>query len=602
MKRFSIIAAVLFLAVGLFLLYLFFDTGACSRVKKPEPILLHQVLFFNECYRRYDSFSHVNGPDKLYENEPHLDYFKYGGVDRKKVKSVFIPAGSTLTYTVQSTPYKYKKITIDGYLGSIGEKPITFKIMANGDPVVEKKISVGLSYFKVRMDPREDRLTLSITVEGENGTVGALGNMCLYRRTDKRRNVVFYLVDALRADMGGIDKKLFDSYFQNGAIFTSAYTNATLTSNSLSAIFTGKYKFTLVEKDGDSPRIDENEYLLAEYLKARGYTTAAFISNPWLDHTNASQGFDFVNHCWGYVGGEKASAFPSKAFYVASKYGEMEDHIHRFVRQNKEKPVFIFIHTLEPHVPYEPPLAMRKYSANADPVILNTLFEKVTQSPSYPILTDPDKKQLSLLKSLYKDEVLIAYDFFMKVNSYLETELIINPQSLYILTADHGERFFEHRSWIHGPPDVYNEVLRIPLMIKGPGIKAGVYGQNVQSMDIYPSVVDWWGDNPLENLAGKSLLGREPIGRVIYADGIGDSHYAYIDGKMKVIIKGNAIEVYDLEKDPGEKTNLRSRLEFKSLIDRAKRFREKFKRSGEGKENRLSEQEKQRLKTLGYIN
>lgn len=577
---------------------------ACSRTKKPGPIVLRQVLFFNECYHRCDSFSNANRADKRSENEPRLDYFKYGGADRKKLKSVFIPAGTTLTYTFRAAPYKYKKITIDGYLGSVGEKPITFKIMANGTPVVEKKISVGPPYFRVRVDPRDGDhlLTLSITVEGENGSMGALGNMCLYRRTDNRRNVVFYLVDALRADMAGVDKKLFESYFQDGTVFTSAYANAALTSHSLTAIFTGKYKFTLVEKDGDSPRIAENEYLLAEFLKAKGYTTAAFIANPWLDHTNASQGFDFVNHCWGYAAGEKASAFPSKEIYAASKYGEMEDYIHRFVRENKEKPVFIYIHTMEPHVPYEPPLEMRKYSVNADPVILNTLFEKVTQSPSYPILTDPDKEQLNVLKALYKDEVLIAYDFFMKVNNYLETELIMNPQSLYIFSADHGERFYQHRSWIHGPPDVYNEVLRIPLMIKGQGIKTGVYRQPVQSLDIYPTVVEWLGDKPPDFTVGRSLLVREPVDRVIYADGIGDSHYAYIDGKMKVIIKGSAVEVYDLEKDPGEKTNLRARLEFKSLIDRAKRFREKFKRSGEGKENRLSEQEKQRLKTLGYVN
>lgn len=595
MKRYWAFAAVLLLAAGLW---------TCSRAKKAGPILLDRVLFFNECYHRYDSFSNANRADKISENEPRLDYFKYGGADRKKMKAVFIPAGSTLTYTIRVTPYKYKKITIDGYLGSVGEKPVTFKITANGNPVVDKKISVGPPYFRVRVDPRDDddRLTLSIIVEGENGSMGALGNMCLYRRTDNRRNVVFYLVDALRADMAGIDKKLFDAYFEDGAIFTSAYANATLTSNSLAAIFSGKYEFTLVEKDGDSPRIAENETLLAEYLKAKGYTTAAFINNPWLDHTNASQGFDFVNHCWGYAPGEKASAFPGKEIYAASKYGEMEEYIHRFVRENKEKPVFIYIHTMESHVPYEPPLEMRNYSANADRTILNTLFEKVTQSPSYPVLIDPTNEQLNVLKALYKDQVLIANDFFMKMNNYLQTELIINPQALYIFSADHGERFYEHRSWIHGPPDVYNEVLRIPLMIKGPGIKAGVYRQPVQSLDIYPTIVEWLGDKPPDFTVGRSLLAREPVDRVIYTDGVGDSHYAYIDGKMKVIIKGNTVEVYDLEKDPAEKTNLRARLEFKNLIDRAKRFREKFTRTGKGKESRLSEQEKQRLKTLGYIN
>lgn len=286
----------------------------------------------------------------------------------------------------------------------------------------------------------------------------------------------------------------------------------------------------------------------------------------------------------------------------------MEKYLHEFVLAYKNRPVFIFIHTMEPHVPYEPPEKMRKYSAKANRNILKTLFKNVTQSPKYPKLTDPDAEQLNVLKSLYKDQVLIAHDFFNKVNDYLKAELIINKSSMFILTSDHGERFYEHRTWIHGPPDVYNEVLRIPLMIKGPGIKPGVYNKNVQLVDIYPTIIDWFGDRPLKGLVGNSLFDymnkRDELftGRIIYIDGTGNfPQYAYIKDKIKVIINSDKIEVYDLEKDPGELINLRKGLQFKGLIASAKAFCKKFKKKFKKEGSRISEQERQRLKTLGYV-
>jgi arylsulfatase A-like enzyme len=549
---------------------------------------------------------------KTIEGMPRLGYFKYGGFDRRLLKSVFLRPGSTLNYSIETGPHQNQKIFLQGYLGSVDEKTITFKITANEKPLVLKKISKGVSFFKSEVVPRDERLRLSIDVKGESTGMGALGNVSLYRDFPGNKNVVFYLVDGVRADKCGIEKKVFESSFKNGAIFENAYANATRTADSLPALFTGKYKFTLVEKKHDVPDVQESEFLLAEYFKSKGYTTAAFINNPWLHHSNSSQGFDFINFCWKHV--KKASPFPSQNDYINAKYGEMEKYLREFVRQNKNKPVFVYIHTMEPHVPYEPPGKMRKYSANADPGILTTLFKQVTQSPLYPSLTNPGEEQLNVLKSLYKDQLLIAHDFFKKVHDYLEAESIINPMSLVILTSDHGERFYDHGSWIHGPPDVYNEVLRIPLMIKGPRIKPGTYAHNVQLVDVYPTIVDWFGDKPRKNLVGNSLLGymnrikKDEVftERAIYIDGTGDPHhygYAYIKNKIKVIIDGDKVEVYHLGNDPGETVNMEKDPRFKKLIAEAKAFGQKFKHTVDKnrKKRKMSQQEIQRLKTLGYI-
>ncbi|MCP5054729.1 MAG: hypothetical protein GY940_46620, partial [bacterium] len=196
---------------------------------------------------------------------------------------------------------------------------------------------------------------------------------------------------------------------------------------------------------------------------------------------------------------------------------------------------------------------------------------------------------------------------------HLENEEVLNSRSLLLLTSDHGERFYEHGSWIHGPPDVYNEVLRIPLMIKGPGIRAGVCDWNVQLADIFPTLRQWCGD-PLSNeMVGQSLIGLlntnerdgSLTGRVIYSDGTGKKpHYSYIRDKTKVIVNGDKTEVYNLEEDPLETVNLRNKKEYRQLIADARDYRKTFKRikkRGPKKRERMTDKERERLKTLGYV-
>lgn len=212
--------------------------------------------------------------------------------------------------------------------GSVDEKAEVFE-----------EVSKGVSYFKSRVEPRQNKFKLTIHVSGESSDRAALGNLSIYRDFQEKQSVVVYLVNGFRADKCGLKEKIFESHFKNGAIFENAYANATRTADSLPALFTGKYKFTLVEKKHDAPYVQENEFLLAEYFKGKGYTTATFINNPWLHLSNSSQGFDFVNSCWKHV--KEASPFPSQNDYINAKYGEMEKYLQEFVRQNKNKPVFV---------------------------------------------------------------------------------------------------------------------------------------------------------------------------------------------------------------------------------------------------------------------
>jgi arylsulfatase A-like enzyme len=302
------------------------------------------------------------------------------------------------------------------------------------------------------------------------------------------------------------------------------------------------------------------------------------------------------------------------------KYGDMRALLEAFVEHNREKPVFIYIHAMEPHIPYETPRDTSVYSTGYDENLLEKLYQSFHKSPPYPSLENPTEEELGAVRNLYRDAVLRGHTFFEETKNYLETSGALDEASLLILSSDHGERFYEHRSWIHGPPDVYNEVLRIPLMMAGPGINPGVYEENVQLLDIYPTLLDWMGEDIFAYFPGRSLLsiigealaagtGDETGGdagtsdlRPIYADGTGaQGQYAVFWNGLKVIVDGSAVEVYDLRKDPDKTQNRASDRRYQRYIKEARIFQAKFRREGQGKQRGLSAEEKERLKILGYI-
>ena len=540
----------------------------------------------------------------LAEHIPSMGYYKYGGADRNWLKSVFLPAGSRITYSISTK--SNDPVTIEGHLGSVDGRAMKIEVLANGEHLGPEEFSSGLCHIEKEITPENKTIELVIKAAGEPGCTALLGNLRMFHRFKERRNVVIYLIDALRSDKGGIAEELFEKEFKDDAVFRNAYANATRTADSLPALFSGKYKFTLVDKDEEVPFLSNRELLLAEYFKAKGYTTAAFINNPWLALSNATQGFDYVNFCWDPI--KESRPIPSPVDYHRVKYGKLKIFLESFARENVDKPVFIYIHTMETHVPYEVPAEDRHYAKGASPEVLETLYKHVTKSPQYPSLDNPSKAELDTLKSLYKDAVLQASRYFTSVHDALYSEGILHDTSLLILTSDHGERFFEHKSWIHGPPDVYNEVLRIPLMMKGRNVLPGVYDRNVQLLDVYPMLMDWMGDAPLKIFSGTSLLTYMREGprvfedRMIYADGTGNlPQYAFVRNNLKVIMNGSKLEIFDLRKDPGEGTNIAGKRTYAGLIEEAESFRKQFERSQKKMRAELTAEERKRLRSLGYI-
>lgn len=419
-------------------------------------------------------------------------------------------------------------------------------------------------------------------------------------------NILIYLVDCLRPD----HLPFFD-YYKNIApnmaefskdsiIFKKAYAQGSWTRPSIGALFTGFHPFihqAITLQSGLS-----SEFItLAEILKEAGYSTAGISSNAGIkEYFNFDQGFDYFMYHSNLRGGLS---------YKLNEYAISQ-------LQEKKNPFFLYIHTMDPHRPYD---VKKEFTYDVpvesfDPNIMVTARKG-----------DEDKYQVDL------QHVLALYDASIRQNDKSFGDLINEMKSLglydntlILLMSDHGEEFFDHRGFAHGST-LYQEVLHQLLVIKLPRqIMAGkIVNENVQEIDILPTILDLIGESIPDYLLGKSMKNllfypkgnNPPLHGEIFAEtGINLRKKAIIDGHWKLIHDGEEwkdfpeeYELYNLEDDPGEKNNLFLRnpvvTEYykRRLKEWAQTQKELSKLGTEALLKTLSEKDIEELRALGYI-
>jgi len=158
-------------------------------------------------------------------------------------------------------------------------------------------------------------------------------------------------------------------------------------------------------------------------------------------------------------------------------------------------PWFHWVQLMDAHIPYMP------IHNDLDRNEMRDLNDKILDSihRGYEIT----KTEQNQLKSLYKDEIKYMDS---RVSAFLKWMMINHPKTLMIVTSDHGEEFgeygwYSHSPGAHGPTP---QLLHVPLIFFGLGIKAGTIFEYVSHLDLAPTILDYAGIN--EKLGyGKSL-------------------------------------------------------------------------------------------------
>jgi choline-sulfatase len=354
-------------------------------------------------------------------------------------------------------------------------------------------------------------------------------------------HVLIITVDTLRADrLGiyggrGVDTPNMDRLAHEGAMAPEANVQAPLTRPSHVSLFTGLYPAQHGIRDNISPALAADVPTMAEAFKAAGFRTAGFVSSIVLSRQSGlGRGFDDFSDRFD-LGADAADE--GRFLDILEKRGDVAvaDAI-AWLDGHTAHRTFAWVHLYDPHAPYEPP---EPYAS------------RYADRP-------------------YDGEVAWSDELVGRLDAAL-TRLGIRDRTLVVLTSDHGEALGEHGEAVHGF-FLYEATLRVPLIIRGPGVRPGTrISVTVRSVDLFPTVLELAGlhaPKTTRAVAGRSLAAAVRVGAATLSDepSFAESltpklHYGWSDlrslrdGRWK-FIRAPRPELYDLARDPGEMHNL----------------------------------------------
>lgn len=322
---------------------------------------------------------------------------------------------------------------------------------------------------------------------------------------DSGVNILVYLVDTLRADhMGcyGYNRPTtprIDEFAEQAVLFKNAQAQSPWTRASVGSVFSGLWPETHGAQDREHI-LTEKTTTLAEILHDHGYTTFGFTGNgnshaPW----GFAQGFEDLR----YLKGRKASRPIARSEEIQAVALEWID------QRDTSRPFFLWIHTIDPHAPYQAPEPFRSRFA---PTVTDR------DAGSIEHLADLDRNHNTVTQADI-DTMIDLYDAEVAANDASFGELLdelrargLFDSTLIVFLSDHGEEFFEHGGWAHGKT-LYAEMLDVPLIIKPPFHTEGRRLPDLaQHIDLLPTIVDYAGAPVPDVVQGRSLRGRMSTG------------------------------------------------------------------------------------------
>jgi arylsulfatase A-like enzyme len=419
------------------------------------------------------------------------------------------------------------------------------------------------------------------------------------------KNVIFILVDTLRADHLGAfgysrpTSPNVDALARESVKFESARSQASCTFPSANSILTSRYPSAFLGQPAEHELgIPDDIPSIAEILETRGFRTAAVSASPVVRNTPGrfnpgagfGRGFDsFHEDCvWKSAACVNRAALP----LLASK---------------DEKPFFLYLHYLDPHGPYAPPKNHRrrwalgkpdkKFIRDGNPNPIGDMLYKGAPDPG---ATPAD---IQYLIDLYDEEIAFFDSQLADLMKALRTSGRLDD-TILVFTADHGEEFLEHGHIKHCRT-LFDSSIRIPMLIRIPGVPAKVMKQPVQNLDLLPTLLDYLGvDTKGLRFEGESL---RPV--IEGTGGIDPHQYGMqgmlrsaADGRHKLIhdLSKGTFELYDLQADPRETGDRlrQDRRVFHGLREMLTAWLSRTEGKGKAAESLEAER---KLRSLGYL-
>jgi arylsulfatase A-like enzyme len=348
-------------------------------------------------------------------------------------------------------------------------------------------------------------------------------------------HLVLVTIDTLRADRVGAygypreTTRTIDGVAQDAVVFERVYSSAPATGRAMPTVLGGLYPSMFSEiHDPESDEIADRRLLFPEILQAAGWRTVAVSSTEILERDNIDQGLDELD----LDGVVKKDAADTTTRAVAK--------LQALADADSAAPFFLWVHYYDPHGPYEAPRQYRQWD-------------------------DGGKSTAENRSDRYDAEVAYVDDELDRIVRKLR-RLGLWDRTIFVVTSDHGEEFMDHGGWYHAE-EVYDESLRVPLVVRVPGNDVRRIDAPIGLVDLGPTLVELLGLPAPEGIEGRSQAAA------VLGTGAVQEHPIFLEqwkhktdivqkiavvrGHDKLILdlQNQLWELYDLASDPGEQVN-----------------------------------------------
>ena len=436
-----------------------------------------------------------------------------------------------------------------------------------------------------------------------------------------KKNVILIVVDTMRADRAslyGYERETtprISAWAERGAVFERALAPSSWTVPSMGMLLTGQYRVV------DGKALDDEATPLSATLTREGYRTIGIVANPVL---NKLQGFTSGYESYDLILGKQDMSDPLHPGSWTTPF-VVKKALRWLKEERDERPFMLYLHLMDPHFPYEPdePDAFDWRGARSKK--RRQGYDEALALTNEAPLNDFQYQNLERLQAAYDAEILQVDSGLGVLFDYLDKSGL-SDSSIVVLTADHGEGLWQRPTadgWINEGPlegqlvsklyrghgeHLYDELLHVPLVLRGPGVEEGLrYEQPVSLVDVVPTLLSLLDISPPVELHGEPLLSKESAqlasrdhfsicsrGMSITEEGRWKLHLP----NARIIARGAEPVLFDLKEDPLEQTPIKDEAIKARLTAKLAAWTSRYEREVEA----LSiDEQRQLLLQMGYV-
>lgn len=448
--------------------------------------------------------------------------------------------------------------------------------------------------------------------------ISSLLSLSAKERVEKKQpNILFIIVDDLRPELGCyghpyVQSPNIDRLASEGMMFQKAYCNVPVSGASRASLLTGMRPTTerFTNYDARADRDVPDVPTLPEHFKKNGYTTLSLgkvfhhmDDSPESWSRKAYRPDDKPGLRWrNYITEENQELSKNKKHIANSREfpdvdddayfdGEIANEAIAQLKQldKSDKPFFMSVGFLKPHLPFNAPAKYKKIYDDMDITIPYNYFipkgaPKASLHNFYELRAYLDIPNQGVLDTLLAEDLIRSYYACVSYADYAVGKVLdeldqlgLRENTIVILIGDHGWNLGEHLLWAKHAH--YNTSIHAPMIISVPGMDSGKTESISEFVDIYPTLCDLSSIDLPSHLQGTSLkpILNDPKAKVkdyayvIYQTGktVISKDFIYTEFKTKKNQDLGSM-LYDMNKDPDQNVNVVDEEEYRDTVKNLK--------------------------------